>query len=142
MDFGTARQSCESSSRSIDSIPITAVKTVLYTGIYIGKGTRVRAGGGKDCARRCCLGLSLSCRERDIYIKTRHTGNRDLRGTVAGNCDAILFVYVVIGGEVVAIVGCYNNRGHILDQQITLGEFAGALHILAQFDVNRIFITV
>ena len=141
LDFGTARQSCEGSNCSIDISPSLAlVKTVLHTGIYIGKGTRVRAGGGKDCARRCCLGLSLSCRERNIYIKARHTENRDLRGTVAGNFDAILLGYGVIGGEVVAVVGCYNNRGHIFDQQITLGSTAGGdFHICTCRDIDGIF---
>ena len=131
LDFGAARQSCQFDGRTIDILPSSAlVKAVLHTGINIGKFTRVRAGGGKDCARRCCLGLSLSSRERNIYIKARHTGNRDLRGTVAGNFDAILLSYGVVGGEVVAIVGCYNNRFHILEQKTTLGECIGAVHIL------------
>ena len=130
LDFSAARQFCESSSHSIDSIPITAVKTVLHTGIHIAKGTRVRAGGGKDCTRCCSLGFSRSVRERDTYIIVRHTGNRDLRGTVADNCDAILFIYGVSGGEVVAIVGFYNDRFHFFDQQITLRAFIGAMHIL------------
>ena len=139
-DFGAARQFCQFGVRTIDILPSSAlVKTVLHTGINLAKGTRVRAGGGKVCARRCCLGLSRSVRKGDIYIKTRHTGNRDLRGTVAGNCDAILFIYGVSGGEVVAIVGCYNNRGHILDNQSNLFCIAGTNgHVLADRDVNSI----
>ena len=141
LDFSAARQSCQFGGRTIDILPSSAlVKAVLHTGINIGKFTRVRAGGGKDCARRCCLGLSRSCRERNIYIKARHTGNRDLRGTVAGNLDAILFIYGVIIGEVVAIVGCYNNRGHFLDNQSNLFCIAGTNgHVLADRDVNSVF---
>ena len=140
-DFGAARQSCQFGGRTIDILPSSAlVKTVLHTGIYIGKGTRVRAGGGKDCARRCCRGFSRSVRERDVYIEIRHTGNRDLRGTVAFNCNAILLGYGVIGGEVVAVFGCYNNRGHIFDQQITLGSTAGGdCHICTCRDIDGIF---
>ena len=139
LDFGAARQSGQFGGMTIDVGPITAVKTVLHTGIYIGKGTRVRAGGGEVCARLFCLGFSRSCRQVDTYIIVRHTGNRDLRGTIAGNCDTILLGYGVIDGEVVAIVGCYNNRGHILDNQSNLFCIAGTNgHVLADRDVNSI----